>query len=181
MILTVQIMRILLVFSFVHWLLLIWTDILWLKWAFESMPCARTIFIKMYCILRIKRPPPNKCPPPFQNLFVPTWDLKTGKEKKLLLFPHLSKISMGSQLHLSKNRQLNSKKDLWQVDRALTWAQLKEAWIKYGVIQKKLFKGHFRIMRTAWSKKNFCNGILGQRIISVQIFKIFGCHQNHGY
>ena len=51
----------------------------------------------------------------------------------------------------------------------------------YGVIQKKLFKGHFRIMWTAWSKKNFCNGILGQRTISVQIFKIFGCHQNHGY
>ena len=51
---------------------------------------------------------------------------------------------------------------------------------KYGVIQKKLFKGHFRIMWTAWSKKNFCNGILGQRTISVQIFKIFGCHQNHG-
>ena len=43
------------------------------------------------------------------------------------------------------------------------------------------FKGHFRIMWTAWSKKNFCNGILGQRTISVQIFNIFGCHQNHGY
>ena len=52
---------------------------------------------------------------------------------------------------------------------------------RYGVIQKKLFKGHFRIMWTAWSKKSFCNGILGQRTISVQIFKIFGCHQNHGY
>ena len=52
---------------------------------------------------------------------------------------------------------------------------------RYGVIQKKLFKGHFRIMWTAWSKKNFCNGILGQRTIFVQIFKIFGCHQNHGY
>ena len=51
----------------------------------------------------------------------------------------------------------------------------------YGVIQKKLYKGHFRIMWTAWSKNNFCNGILGQRTISVQIFKIFGCHQNHGY
>ena len=34
---------------------------------------------------------------------------------------------------------------------------------------------------TAWSKRNFCNGILGQRTISVQIFQIFGCHQNHGY
>ena len=52
---------------------------------------------------------------------------------------------------------------------------------RYGVIQKKLFKGHFRLMWTAWSKKNFCNGILGQRTISVQIFKIFGCHQNNGY
>ena len=52
---------------------------------------------------------------------------------------------------------------------------------RYGDIQKKLFKGHFRIMWTAWSKKSFCNGILGQRTISVQIFKIFGCHQNHGY
>ena len=52
---------------------------------------------------------------------------------------------------------------------------------QYGVIQKKLFKGHFRIMWTALSKKNFCNGLLGQRTIAAQIFKIFGCHQNHGY
>ena len=50
-----------------------------------------------------------------------------------------------------------------------------------GSSKKKLFKGHFRIMWAAWGKKNFCNGILGQRTISVQIFKIFGCHQNHGY
>ena len=45
--------------------------------------------------------------------------------------------------------------------------------------QKKLFKDLFRIMWTAWSKKNFCNEILGQKTISVQIFKIFGFHQNH--
>ena len=48
---------------------------------------------------------------------------------------------------------------------------------RYRVIQKKLFKGHFRLIQTALSKKIFCNGILGQR--TVQIFKIFGPHQNH--
>ena len=37
---------------------------------------------------------------------------------------------------------------------------------RYGVIQKKLFKGHFRIMWTAWSKKNFCNGIQGESVRS---------------
>ena len=52
---------------------------------------------------------------------------------------------------------------------------------RYWVSQKKSFKGHLRIMWTAWSKKNFCNGIFGQRTTSVQIFKIFGCHRNHGY
>ena len=65
-----------------------------------------------------------------------------------------------------------SKSSKFVIEKAILW---------YGVIQKKLFKGHFRIIWTAWSKKNFCNGILGQRTISVQIFKIFGCHQNHGY
>ena len=50
-----------------------------------------------------------------------------------------------------------------------------------GSSKKKLYKGHFRIMWPAWSKKNFCNEILRQRTTSVQIFKIFGCHQNHGY
>ena len=36
----------------------------------------------------------------------------------------------------------------------------------YGVIQKKLFKGHFRSMWTAWSKKNFCNGIQSISILT---------------
>ena len=51
----------------------------------------------------------------------------------------------------------------------------------YGVIQKKLFKGYLRVMWTAWSKMNFCNGVLGQWTVSVQIFKTIGCHQNNGY
>ena len=33
--------------------------------------------------------------------------------------------------------------------------------------QKKLFKGHFRIILTAWNEKNFCNGLLRQGIISI--------------
>jgi len=48
--------------------------------------------------------------------------------------------------------------------------------------QKKVSQEHFRIILTAWSKKNFCNEILGQRPISVPIFKISllnGPHQKH--
>ena len=55
---------------------------------------------------------------------------------------------------------------------------IQEIW---GSSKKKLFKRHFRIMWSAWSKKNFSDEILGQRTISVQIFKKFGCHHNHGY
>ena len=38
---------------------------------------------------------------------------------------------------------------------------------------------HLRIIQTAWNKKNFCNGILRQRTLFEQVYKIFGPYQYH--
>ena len=53
--------------------------------------------------------------------------------------------------------------------------------VDMGSSKKSCAKGILESCGLPGEKKSFCNGILGQRAISVQIFKIFGWHQNHGY
>ena len=54
-------------------------------------------------MLRNKRPSPNKLPTPplFRNLLVPTWGLKSGKEKEF--FPHFTKISKENYIQSKMN------------------------------------------------------------------------------